>query len=227
MSANQNLTITAVPRTPGKGTSRGLRSDRMVPAIVYGPKTENHSFSVPEIDAVRYSRHGFENTIFTLQSDDSKLNGMKVLTKDIDVHPVSRRPIHMDFFAPDMTQVVRVEVEIRLTGKAAGTQEGGLVSQVRRQVEIECLPLEIPEYFELDVTNLQLDESMHISDIQFPQGVKVISGMGETVASCAIVEEQSTTPEAEAAPAEGAAAATAAAPAADGAKAAEKAPEKK
>lgn len=195
MSNNQNLTITAQPRTPGKGTSRGLRDQRMIPAVVYGPKTENFSFAIPEIDAVRYSRHGFENTIFTLKSDDKKLDGLRVLTKDIDIHPVSRRPIHMDFFAPDMTQTVRVEVEVRLVGKAAGVAEGGLVSQVNRVVEIECLPLEIPEYFELDISDLQLDDSKHVSDIKFPEGVKVISSMGETIATCAIVEEQ-TTPEA-------------------------------
>lgn len=194
MSNNQNLTITAQPRTPGKGTSRGLRDQRMIPAVVYGPKTENFSFSIPEIDAVKYSKHGFENTIFTLKSDDSKLDGLRVLTKDIDIHPVSRRPIHMDFFAPDMTQTVRVEVEVRLIGKAAGIAEGGIVSQVQREVEIECLPLEIPEYFELDISDLQLDDSKHVSDIKFPEGIKVISSAGETIATCAVVEEQ-TTPE--------------------------------
>lgn len=194
MSSNKNLTISAQPRNPGKGTSRGLRDNRMIPAVVYGPKTENFSFSIPEIDAVRYSKHGFENTIFTLQSDDSKINGLKVLTKEVDIHPVSRRPVHMDFFAPDMTQTVRVEVEVRLVGKAAGVQDGGLVSLIKREVEIECLPLEIPEYFELDISELQLDESMHVSDIKFPEGVKVITGMKETIVSCAEVEEQTTTP---------------------------------
>lgn len=213
MSSNKNLTISAQPRTPGKGTSRGLRDNRMIPAVVYGPKTENFSFSVAENDAVKYSRHGYENTMFTLKSDDSKLDGLKVLTKDIDIHPVSRRPVHMDFFAPDMTQAVRVEVEVRLLGKAAGIQDGGLVSQVKREVEIECLPLEIPEYFELDISELQLDESLHVSDIKFPEGVKVITGMKETIASCAEVEEQATTP----APAAEGAAAAAATPAGDAA----------
>ncbi|HAG90386.1 MAG TPA: 50S ribosomal protein L25 [Bdellovibrionales bacterium] len=204
MTGNQNLTIQAELRKAGKSTSRNLRTQRMVPAVVYGPKTKNFSFSIGENDAVKYSRHGFENTIFTLKSDDKSLDGMKVLRKDLDVHPVSRRPIHMDFFAPDMTQTVRVEVEVRLVGKAPGVMEGGLVSQVKREVEIETLPLEIPEYFELDISNLQLDESLHVSDIKFPAGVKVISGEKETIVSCAEVAEEtaSTTPAA----AEGAAA---------------------
>lgn len=214
MSANKNLTIAAQPRTPGKATSRGLRDGRNVPAVVYGPKTKNFSFSIPEIDAVRYTRHGFENTIFTLTSDDKDLNGMKVLTKTYDVHPVSRRPIHLDFFAPDMTQTVRVSVEVRLTGKAAGLADGGLVSQVKRDVEIECLPLEIPEFFELDISPLELNASMHVSDIQFPKGVKLIDSEDETLVTCAVVEETAATvpspTDAAAAPAAGAAATPAA-----------------
>jgi len=180
--------------------------ERMIPAVAYGPKTENFSFAIGENDAVRCSRHGFENTIFTLSSDDKNLDGLKILRKDIDVHPVSRRPIHMDFFVPDMTQTVRVEVEVRLVGKAPGVVEGGIVSQVKREVEIETLPLEIPEYFELDISNLQLNESLHVSDIVFPTGVKLISGEKETIVSCAEVEEEAATPVAAASETEAAAA---------------------
>lgn len=195
MANKQTFTIKADSRQAGKSTSRSLRTSKMIPAIVYGPKMEkNLSFCIAENDAVKYSRHGFENAILTLESPEKGLNGLKVLRKQTDVHPLSRRPIHMDFFAPDMTKTVRVDIEIRLTGKAAGLADGGLVSQVRRDIEIECLPLEIPEFFELDVTNLGLDESFHVSDIQFPEGVKVLTAMGETLATCAIVEEASLTP---------------------------------
>src|SRR5690606_9506691 len=121
-----------------------------------------------------------------------------------------RRPVHMDFFAPDMTQTVRVNVEVRITGKARGIGDGGLVTIVRRDVEIECLRLEIPSHFDLDVTNLDLNASMHVSDIQFPENVKVITGMEETIVTCAEVKEEvaaAPTVDAAAAPAEGAAAA--------------------
>lgn len=172
-------------------------------------------------DAVKYSRLAFENSIFTLESSDPSINGLKVLKKSIDIHPVSRRPIHMDFFAPDMTQAVRVNVEVRITGKAKGTGEGGLVSMVRRDVEIECLPLEIPAFFELDVTELDLNDSMHVSDIKFPENVKVITSLEETIVSCAEVKEEEivAAPAADAAAAAGAPAAGAAgaAPAAGGA----------
>lgn len=227
--STQNLTMKAESREAGKATSRGLRKQRSVPAVVYGPKTKNISIAVNEIDVVRYSKSGFENSIFTLESPDSSINGLKVLRKSMDIHPVSRRPIHMDFFAPDMTQTVRVNVEVRISGKARGTGEGGLVTVVRRDVEIECLPLEIPSHFDLDVTNLDLNASMHVSDIQFPENVKVITSLDETIVTCAEVKEEviaAPTADAAAAPADGAAAAApaagaAAAPAAGAAPAAE------
>jgi large subunit ribosomal protein L25 len=199
MANNQTLNLNASLREPGKHFSRTLRKERHVPAVVYGPKTKNFSLSISEADAVRYSRHGFENSIFTLQSDNKELNGLMVLKKATSIHPASRRPVHMDFFAPDMTKTVRVEVEIRLIGKAIGTMEGGLVSQVRRDVEIECLPLEIPTFFELDITNLGLNESVHVSDLSLPGKTKLVTSPGETVATCSIVAEETAAPKAAAA----------------------------
>lgn len=215
MATQQNLTIAATPREPGKSTARGLRTERAVPAVVYGPKIKPLTIGIPLNDAVKYSSRGFENRVITLESSDKTINGLKVLRKSHDIHPVTRRPIHLDFFAPDMTQKVRVDVEVRLTGKAAGTAEGGLVTTVRRQVEIECLPLEIPEFFVLDISDLGLNESKHVSDIQFPEGVRVITSQDETMVTCAEVKEEViAAPEAAAAGAEGAAAAPGAAPAA-------------
>jgi len=218
MTTQQNLTITASAREAGKGTSRDLRSKRYVPAVVYGPKTKPLSFFLHENEAVKYSRTGYENSIFTLTSEDKGLNGLKVLRKSLDIHPVSRRPVHMDFFAPDMTQKVRVNVEVRVTGKAAGIADGGLVSMVRREIEIECLPLEIPSHFELDVTDLGLNQSMHVSDIKFPENVRVITGTEETLVTCAEVKEEVfAAPVAADATAAGATPAAGAAPAAGGA----------
>ncbi len=128
--------------------------------------------------------------MITLESTDKAINGLKVLRKSHDIHPVTRRPIHMDFFAPDMTQKVRVNVEVRMTGKAAGTAEGGLVTTVRRDIEIECLPLEIPEFFTLDISDLGLNESKHVSDVAFPEGIRVITSQDETIVTCSEVKEE-------------------------------------
>lgn len=234
--AVQNLTIEVAPRTAGKHHSRSSRLEKRIPAVVYGPKTKPGTFTMAENDAIKYARRAFENTIFTLKSADKDLNGLVVLRKQIDIHPLSRRPIHLDFFAPDMTKVVRVNVELRFTGKALGVGEGGVFSAARRDVEIECLPTEIPEFFEVDISGIGLNQSMHVSDVNFPSSVKLITSPGETIATVAIVEEvvASVIPEAAAATAEGAAPAAAggaaapgAAPAAAAAAAGDKKDEKK
>lgn len=202
-----NLQINVSLRKPGKHFSRSMRTQRIVPAVVYGPKVENYNISLSEVDALRYSSHGYENSIFTLTSSDAKINGLKVLKKTTDIHPVSRRPVHMDFFAPDMTQEVRVHVELRFIGKPEGVKEGGVFSAIRRDIEVECLPTEIPEFFEVDVSHLQLDESLHVSDLKLPESIKLITSSKETIASVAEVSEEAESPT----PAEGGTEATAAA----------------
>lgn len=187
--AQQNLTIEVNARQAGKHHSRGLRLKKNIPAVVYGPKTKPLNFTLPELDAVRYSKRGFENTIFTLKSTDKALDGIKVLRKAMAIHPLSRRPIHLDFYALDMSKTVRVNVELRFAGKALGIGDGGIVNTVRRDVEVEVLPTAIPDFFEVDITGLGLNESMHVSDVNIPEGVKLITSPQETIATCSIVEE--------------------------------------
>lgn len=195
MTNQQSLEINVSPRTPGKGKARSLRSTKMVPAIVYGPKISGASFSFSEIEADKYSKHKFDNVIFTLKSEDPKLNNLRVLRKDFDVHPLSRRPIHFDFYAIDMTAEVTVDVELRFEGKPAGAAEGGLLNIVRRDVEISCLPGNIPEFISVDVSELGLGESIHVSDLKLPPSVEMVTNSTDTLATCAVVKEEVATPE--------------------------------
>lgn len=223
--AQQNLTIEVSTRKGGKHVARSSRMKKLIPAVVYGPKTKPLNLTLAELDAVRYSKRGFENTIFTFKSGDKDLDGIKVLRKAMTIHPLSRKPVHLDFYALDMSKAVRVNVELRFTGKALGVGEGGVFNTVRRDVEVECLPTAIPEFFEVDVTNLGLNQSMHVSDVTFPSGVKLITSPQETIATCAVVEEVvAAAPTAVAADAAATPAAGAAAPAAGAAPAAAAAP---
>lgn len=227
-------------RTTGKAHSRELRNRLQVPAVVYGTG-KNFSVFLDERAVIKYNTRAFENSLFNLKSSDGNLNGVVSLMKDVQVHPVTRRPQHVDFYALDLTKAVRVSVEVRLEGKPVGIADGGLLNAVNRQVEIECLPTAIPESFVLDVSDLGIGDSKHVSDLKVPAGVKLISSPDLTLAVVNLfVEEVIATPtaaDAAATPAEGAAAAGAApaagadgkaAPAAAGDKAAAaKAPAKK
>ncbi|MCM2282703.1 MAG: 50S ribosomal protein L25 [Bdellovibrionaceae bacterium] len=222
------IEISVSPRQTGKHFSRASRLAAQIPAVIYGPKVANTSLLTDELSVKKFGGRKFESTIFKLKSEDPKLNGQAVLFKSVQVHPVTRRPVHVDFYAVDMTKPIRVRIEIRLEGKPIGLADGGFLQAVVRELEIEVLPTAIPEFVTADVSNLGVGDSLHVSDIQVPAGVKVITRAEQTIATVSVLAEEAAAPVAAAAPAEGAAAAApaagaaAAAPAAD-AKAGDKA----
>lgn len=215
MSKRHDLNVEA--RETGKSNSRALRMNRMIPAVIYGAGTESaKNLSIDESSVVRFNVRAYENALFNLKSKDTKLNNVVVLMKEVVVHPVTRRPQHVDLFALDMKKAVRVSVEIRLEGKPIGIAEGGLLNVVNRQLEIECLPTEIPESLTADISNLGVGDALHVSDLKVPAGLKVLSPADMTIAVVNLfVEEVVAAPVADAAAAPGATpAAGAAAPAA-------------
>ncbi|MCX7978098.1 MAG: 50S ribosomal protein L25, partial [Bdellovibrionaceae bacterium] len=115
----QRIDLNVEPRVAGKGTARELRSKRLVPAVIYGAAKPTNVY-LSENDVLRYNTRSFENTLFNLKSSDKEANGKVVLLKDVQIHPVSRRPQHVDLFALDLTKTVRVSVEVRLEGKPVG-----------------------------------------------------------------------------------------------------------
>lgn len=216
--------LTVEARSIGKSTSRELRTNRKVPGVIYGSATENKNIFVDENAILKFNTRAYENALYNLKSQDSKTNGIVVLLKDVQVHPVTRRPQHVDLFALDLKKPVRVSVEIRFDGKPIGIADGGLLNIVNRQIDIECLPTEIPEGLSIDVSDLGVGDAKHVSDLALPANIKLISNKDLTLAVVnAFVEEEvaAATPAADAAaaaPAAGAAAPAAGAAAPAGAK---------
>jgi large subunit ribosomal protein L25 len=222
----KHIEITVNKRDTGKGSARTLRRNKQVPAIVYGQKVKNLPMSTDEISVVRYKGALKDNSLFKFVSEESSLNGLMALMKDYERDPVSLRPVHVDFLAVELSQTVRVKVEVRFDGKALGFAEGGILTIVNRAIEVECKVSDIPENITADISNLNINESLHLSDVKMPNGVKAVSSPDLTLATITIITEEelaaATTastaaaagPAAEGAAAEGAAAAPGAAPAA-------------
>jgi large subunit ribosomal protein L25 len=209
----QRIDLNVEPRTTGKSVSRALRNDRKVPGVIYGA-LENANVSIYEGDILRYNVRSYENALFNLKSTDKKTDGKVVLIKEVIVHPVTRRPQHVDFFALDLTKAVRVFVEVKLEGKPLGLAEGGLLNVVNRQIEIECLPTDIPDNISADISAMGLGDALHVYDLKVPAGLKIISGTELTIAVVNAQEEETAKPATEAAAAGAAPASGAAAPAA-------------
>ncbi|MEZ4872002.1 MAG: hypothetical protein R2827_07120 [Bdellovibrionales bacterium] len=103
-------------------------------------------------------------------------------------------PTHIDFYAPDMKKSVRVHIEVKFEGKPAGAADGELSHIAHREIEIECLPNEIPEFFKVDVSHLHINDSIHVSDVSVPEKFKVLSSKDMTLCTCSVVTEEKEEP---------------------------------
>ena len=151
-----------------------MRRDGRIPAVVYtgGRPAESVSLSGEAFVKAMNGPMG-RNTRFLLAGPDG-LAGKLALVKDIQKTPVSRDVLHVDLLEVQPAQKVVVRVPVRLVGKAAGTEEGGIVRQLRRDVDVRCDAVLIPEFVELSVEGLELGESLSVSDLEFSEGLEAV-----------------------------------------------------
>jgi len=158
----------------GKGASRRLRHQGKVPAIIYGagrpprPLTFDHNKVILQLE-----NESFYSSVLNIKVGDKS---QAAIVKDIQRHPARNQIVHMDFQRIVEDQVIRMNVPIHLLGAdvAPGVKaEGGTVSQMRNDVEVVCLPKHLPEYLELDISELELDGLMYMADIPLPEGVEI------------------------------------------------------
>ena len=203
----------------GKGPARRLRAQGLVPAVCYGPYDKNPLMVAVDPEALTKAistPHKF-NTVIKLEVDGQ---ARTVLFKDYDKDPVDGHILHVDFLDVRMDQDVVVNVPVVLVGKPVGVTEGGILQQVSRTLPVICKPAQIPEKIEVDVSNLKIAESIHISDIKPPEGVRFKTNVikNATIAVVTIPEKEEVAPApAAAVPGTEAAAVGAAAPGAPGA----------
>jgi large subunit ribosomal protein L25 len=206
------ITVNAESRTEfGKNASRRLRHKGLVPAIVYGGGGENISLSVDpkSLQKVLKSEAG-RNAILKL--DIAGHGATNAILKSWQVDPIKENFLHADFYRIAMDVALRVTIPIAIKGEARGVKtEGGILELVMRQIEVECLPGDIPERIELDVSDLGLNASLRVSDLPVSTKVKVLQNPDQVVVHVVSVKEEAAAPTA-AAPVEGEAAATPAEP---------------
>ncbi|MCU0696192.1 MAG: 50S ribosomal protein L25/general stress protein Ctc [Myxococcaceae bacterium] len=196
----------------GKGFARRTRASGLVPAVVYGPHLEkplNIAVDAKETKAAIQTPKRM-NTVLGL-SVEGKL--ITVLLKEFQLDPVTKELLHVDFIDVRENEQVKVKIPVILTGKAEGVTNGGILSQIRREIEVWALPAAIPEKIEVDVTPLKIGGSLHINEVQLPKGVTVKTSVNFTLAVVTAPEVEKVV--------ETAAAAPGAAPAAGDAKAAD------
>ena len=178
----QNLAV-KTRETSGKGVARKLRSAGKVPAVFYGKKSETLSLEVDakELNDILNKETG-GSIFFNLNIEGSK-DGQKVaILKELQADPVTNRLVHADFLELLMDEKMSAAVPVRLTGKAEGVELGGTLQPIRRELEVSCLPKDLPDFIEIDVTALGIGDSVHIDEVELPKGIEVPHDVNFTVA---------------------------------------------
>jgi large subunit ribosomal protein L25 len=180
----------------GKGVARKIRAANRIPAICYRRNAESVSISLDPnmLDNLIRSASAGINTLFDLKVvGGGDFDGRQVLVKEIQRDPVSGAYLHADLFAVDLKETIHVSVPVHLTGSAEGVTMGGILDHALRDLEIQCLPGAIPEEFSVDVSALEIGQSIHVRDLTLPEGVEMLVDTNLSIVSVvapAAVEEE-------------------------------------
>lgn len=168
--------------TFGKGPARTLRREGMVPAILYGPQRKSLPLSVSPLELKNiYKTSGSDQVILNLLIENGGTKNVTAMVRELQTSPVSREYLHVDFFEISLDKEIVVSVAVEVTGKSKGIERGGLLQVVRHELEISCLPKDLPDNIELDVTDLDIGDALHVGDIVLGEGIKLLADPGLTV----------------------------------------------
>ena len=204
-----NFVVNAEAREDqGKGASRRLRLQGMIPAVIYGAGKDPISVSLNHNEMVKHlSDEAFYSHILTVKTP---AGDEKAILKDLQRHPAKPIVLHADFLRIDENQKLRVHVPVHCTGTdvSPGIKAGGVLTHNMNEVEVQCLPKNLPEFIEVDVSKLEIGQSVHLSEMKIPAGVEVVEmlhgeGHDQAVATMAATRGGSESTEEEAEVVEG------------------------
>lgn len=174
-----------------KRIARSLRRAGKVPAVLYGNR---RSAIMVAVDRKEFETKigSIEGThLIRLTSASSDLGGRLVLVKEVQRDPVQRTLLHTDLYEVDVNTKLALRVPLHFVGRAAGVEMGGILQPIRREIEVRCLPTEIPDYVEVDVAALGIHDALHLSDLKAPAGVDLVIDTDEAIVTVLppVVEE--------------------------------------
>ena len=191
----------AARKETGSSAAQKMRRNGQIPGVVYGREMD----PIPvAIDASQFSSvvgRGIRGNLLL----DLKIKGQRskgtptAMVKEIQWHPITGDPLNVDFMRVSLTEKITTPVPVVLSGESPGQKEGGILEQVMHEVEVECLPTDTPEQFQLDISEMAIGDSLHVSDLSVPDNVEIVTSPDEAVAVMAAPakEEEEVAPPAE------------------------------
>lgn len=166
----------------GKGPARRKRAEGSIPAVIYGENKEAVSITVnaKEFEQLVHSSLG-EHAVLQIEVEDRpELSGPSMI-KDVQHHPIREHVVHADFLRIKLDQAIQTLVPINLVGRCVGIVEGGVPDQQLRELEIECLPLYVPEHIDVDISGLHIGDLLHVSDLTAPENITITTDPERTI----------------------------------------------
>ena len=196
--------LTACRRTDfGKAATAKCRRANRLPAVIYDNAGHSTAIDVPYRDFEKLFKTVTESTLITVKVDEK--DEFEVFIKDYQYDIVNDKVFHADFYAVERGQLLRTKIQIRLSGSPEACRQGAVLETGITELEVECLPRDLPERIVVNVEKLGANEAIHVRDIQVPQGVKVLTEPDLAVAMVKFAKEEAPAPTEEATPAEAAA----------------------
>ena len=159
----------------GKNANHRLRAEGYIPAVLYS-HGESQNIMVKKKNFFKiFKGHISENVLLDLQIQNFSESPVKAFVKDYQRHPITDEILHVDFYRVTMTEAISTKVPVEVIGIPIGVKQGGILEIIEREIEVECLPSDLPEKISIDVTNLSIGNSIHVKDITSPKGVKIIN----------------------------------------------------
>ena len=177
---------TNIRTSVGNSQARALRRKKQIPAVLYGrgKKTVLLSVYLGELErALKKSKTG--QALLNLVVQNNETYTKPAIIKELQMHPVGRNILHVDFYEIDMNRKIKIKVPVVTKGKPKGVEQGGVLQIIRRELEVLCLPLEIPKSFEIDITDFDIGDSLHVKSIPLKDNIEIPADVDFTVLTIA------------------------------------------
>jgi large subunit ribosomal protein L25 len=180
----------------GKSAARKLRTDECIPAVVYG-LNDNVSLSINPKELSKLIDDKGRNVLIELKVDGDSAENRNVVLKELQTHPLKPGWVHIDFLEIDISKKIKVKVPIFLVGVSPGEKQGGIVNHIIRALEIESLPNAIPEKFEVDMSEVELNQMIRVSDLNLGESVQIVNDPNDIVLNVHLEKVKEEAPEGE------------------------------
>jgi large subunit ribosomal protein L25 len=166
----------------GNSPSRALRREGNIPAVLYGPGSESVLLSISSLDLEHALKKASSNQIiFNMSVQNTQAGTRTAMIKELQIHPMSRKFLHVDFYEISKDRKITVNVPVVVKGRAKGIEDGGMLQIIEREIEVLCLPFDVPESIQVDISDLGIGDSIHVKDLKVAENVEIPADINYTI----------------------------------------------